>query len=212
MTGQSTNDEAANDAGAGRAGVTQDGSTHAAGPDSAELRALYAAIPERNTGDVILRTTQQHHVALSTMADTKANIIITVSSIVLTLSLGRMGEPALRASVLTLTGFTLAALLLAILAVLPKYRPLRLKRGQALPPHFNLLFFGHFAELDQERFLREIAERMKADGSVYRAMASDVYSLGSYLSHHKYRYLRLSYICFLTGFIASVVIEAVHLL
>jgi len=47
---------------------------------------------------------------------------------------------------------------------------------------------------------------------VYRAMASDVYSLGSYLSHHKYRYLRLSYICFLTGFIASVVIEAVHLL
>jgi len=146
------------------------------------------------------------------MADTKANIIITVSSIVLTLSLGRMGEPALRTSVITLTGFTLAALLLAILAVLPKYRPLRLKPGQPLPPHFNLLFFGHFAELSQERYLRELSERLKVDGSVYRTMASDIYSLGSYLSHHKYRYLRLSYICFLTGFIASVVIEAVHLL
>ncbi len=213
MTGQSTNDNAADGADSIRAqSLTHDGSLHALAPDSVELRAIYAAIPERNTSDAILRTTQQHHVALSTMADTKANIIITVSSIVLTLSLGRMGEPALRASVLTLTGFTLAALLLAILAVLPKYRPLRLKRGQALPPHFNLLFFGHFAELDQERFLREIAERLKVDGSVYRAMASDIYSLGSYLSHHKYRYLRLSYICFLTGFIASVVIEAMHLL
>ena len=209
MIGQSTNDDA-NDLIS--TDPTNFGSVRSASPDSPELRALYAAIPERNTGDVILRTTQQHHVALSSMADTKANIIITVSSIVLTLSIGRMGEPTLRASVLTLTGFTLAALLLAILAVLPKYRPLRLKDGQPLPPHFNLLFFGHFAELDQQRFLREIAERMKADGSVYRTMAIDIHSLGSYLSHHKYRYLRLSYICFLTGFIASVVIEAVHLL
>ncbi len=180
--------------------------------DTPEIRALFAAIPERNTGDVILRTTQQHHVTLSAMADTKASIIITVSSIVLTLSLGKMGAPALRASVITLTVFTLVALLLAILAVLPKYRPLRLKHGEPLPPHFNLLFFGHFAELDQQRFLLEIGQRMKVDGSIYRLMASDVYSLGSYLSHHKYRYLRLSYIAFLTGFIASVVIEAWQLL
>ncbi len=207
MTGQSTNDDVAGDVAA-----VHDPSVPGASPDGAELRALYAALPERNTADVILRTTQQHHVALSTMADTKANIIITVSSIVLTLSLGKMGEPALRTSVLTLTGFTLAALLLAILAVLPKYRPLRLKPGQPLPPQFNLLFFGHFSELDQQRYLREMAERLKADGSVYRTMASDIYSLGSYLSHHKYRYLRLSYICFLTGFVASVLIEAVHLL
>jgi hypothetical protein len=60
--------------------------------------------------------------------------------------------------------------------------------------------------------MHEMAERLKVDGSVYRTMASDIYSLGYYLSHHKYRYLRLSYICFLTGFIASVVIEAIHLL
>ena len=207
MTGQPTNSDAANDAGS-----AGDGPIPATSADTPELRAIYAAIPERNTGDVILRTTQQHHVALSSMADTKANIIITVSSIVLTLSLGRMGEPALRTSVLTLTGFTLTALLLAILAVLPKYRPLRLKPGQPLPSQFNLLFFGHFSELDRERYMHEMAERLKVDGSVYRTMASDIYSLGFYLSHHKYRYLRLSYICFLTGFIVSVVIEAIHLL
>jgi hypothetical protein len=207
MTGQPTNSDATDDASS-----VDDGPIPATSADTPELRAIYAAIPERNTSDVILRTAQQHHVALSTMADTKANIIITVSSIVLTLSLGRMGEPVLRASVLTLTGFTLTALLLAILAVLPKYRPLRLKPGQPLPPQFNLLFFGHFSELDKQRFMQEMAERLKADGSVYRTMASDIYSLGYYLAHHKYRYLRLSYICFLTGFIASVVIEAIHLL
>jgi Family of unknown function (DUF5706) len=171
-------------------------------PNSPEITALYAQIPERNTGDVILRTTQQHHVSLSTMADTKANIIITVSSIVLTLSMGKLDQPELRVSVLTLTVFTLLALLLAILAVLPKYRPLRLTTVE-LPSNFNLLFFGHFAELPREKYLAEIARTMKPDGSIYAAMANDIYSLGSYLAHHKYRYLRGSYLCFLTGFLLA---------
>ena len=48
------------------------------------------------TVDNLMRTAQQHHVALSSMADTKANIIITVSSNVLTLSLGRVNDPELR--------------------------------------------------------------------------------------------------------------------
>jgi hypothetical protein len=173
---------------------------------------FFANVPERNTGDQILRTTQQHHVTLSAMADNKASIIITVSSIVLTLSLGKLDQPELRLSVLTLTVFTLLALLLAILTVLPKYRPLHLKPDAPLPPHFNLLFFGHFSELSRERFLAEMAQSMRADGSVYLTMAKDIYSLGSYLAHHKYRYLRFSYLSFLTGFIAASVEQLWRLL
>jgi hypothetical protein len=116
--------------------------------------------------------------------------------------MGKLDQPELRISVLTLTVFTLLALLLAILAVLPKYRPLRLTTTE-LPPGFNLLFFGHFAELSRERFLTEIAQKMMPNGMIYETMAKDVYSLGSYLAHHKYRYLRFSYLSFLTGFIAA---------
>ncbi|MFC5487638.1 Pycsar system effector family protein [Dokdonella soli] len=162
----------------------------------------FARVPERNTGDAMLRTAQQHHVALSSMADTKANIIITVSSIVLTLSLGRLADPELRVSVITLATFTLIALLLAILAVLPKHRPLKLD-GEVLPHDFNLLFFGHFAEMSRERFLEEIARAMKPDGSVYRTMANDLYSIGWYLARRKYRYLRYSYLFFLMGFVLA---------
>ena len=173
--------------------------------------AAFARIPERNTGDNLLRTAQQHHVALSGMADTKANIIITVSSIVLTLSLGRMNDPDLRVSVLILAGFTLVALLLAILAVLPKYRPLKLRNGD-IPPGFNLLFFGHFAELPRERFLTEMAHALQPDGSPYATWANDVYSLGVYLAHHKYRYLRYSYLFFLAGFVLASAEQAWRLL
>jgi hypothetical protein len=167
----------------------------------------FARIPERNTGDVILRTAQQHHVALSSMADTKANIIITVSSIVLTLSLGRIGDAELRPAVQTLAVFTLVSLFFAILAVLPKHRAFRVERD-SLPDGFNLLFFGHFAELPRERFLREIAAAMKADGSVYETMANDLYSIGWYLAHRKYRYLRYSYLFFLAGFVLACAAQA----
>ena len=162
----------------------------------------FSRIPERNTGDAMLRTAQQHHVALSSMADTKANIIITVSSIVLTLSLGRIGDPALRPAVQTLAVFTLISLFFAILAVLPKHRSLDVG-ASGFPPGFNLLFFGHFAELPRERFLREVADAMKPDGSVYETMANDLYSIGWYLAHRKYRYLRYSYLFFLAGFVLA---------
>lgn len=171
-----------------------------------ETGSVFKPVPERNTADVILRTAQQHHVQLSAMADVKANIIITVSSIVLTLSFGNIDDKDLRISAITLIVFTLAALLLAILAVLPKYRPLRLAPDAPLPPQFNLLFFGHFAELPRDRFLAEVSSRM-GTGLIYEAMARDLYSLGYYLAHFKYRYLRWSYLFFLAGFVLATLLQ-----
>lgn len=162
----------------------------------------FGDVPERNTGDALLRTAQQHHVQLSALADLKANIIITVSSVVLTVMLGRINDPELKASAIILLCFTSVALILSILAVLPKYRPLRLG-NKPRPAHFNLLFFGHFAELPRERFLQEIALSMRDDGSVYDTMAKDLYSLGVYLAHYKYPYLRAAYLFFLTGFVLA---------
>jgi len=167
-----------------------------------EARPGLTGVPERNTADVILRTAQQHHVQLSAMADVKANIIITVSSIVLTLTLARINDPSFRTSAITLTVFTLLALLVAILAVLPKYRPLKLKDGEPLPANFNLLFFGHFAELPRDRFLTEISRNMQPN-AIYETMAKDLYSLGYYLAHYKYRYLRVAYLFFLSGFVLA---------
>ena len=162
----------------------------------------FSEIPERNTGDNVLRTAQQHHVQMSMMADTKANIIITVSSIVLTMALGRSRDELHGPSALVLAVFTMLALILAILAVLPKFKALKV-RDQTLPAEFNILFFGHFAQIPRERFLDEVAGRMKADGSAYQLMANDLYSLGHYLAHYKYPYLRWAYIFLLSGFVVA---------
>ncbi len=176
---------------------------HPAGP--------FQGIPERNTADNMLRTAQQHHVQLSALADTKANIIITVSSIVMSLALGRLNDPKLMASAATLLLFTLLALILAVLAVLPKFRQFKLPDGP-LPPNFNLLFFGNFSGLSQDRFEREIANQLANDGRVYRAVTRDIYALGTYLAIYKYPYLRWSYLFFLSGFFAAALVQGAVML
>ena len=171
----------------------------------------FSEIPERNTGDNVLRTAQQHHVQMSMMADTKANIIITVSSIVLTMALGRSRDELHGPSALVLAVFTMLALILAILAVLPKFKAIKVP-GQSLPSEFNILFFGHFAQIPRERFLDEVALRMKSDGSAYQLMANDLYSLRYNLAHYKYPYLRWAYIFLLSGFVVAGLTEMVMVL
>ncbi|MCB1606839.1 MAG: hypothetical protein KDI71_07675 [Xanthomonadales bacterium] len=174
-------------------------------------RHLFEGILGRNTADYSIQSAQRHHVQLSLMADRKANIIITVSSIVLSLTLGRLNDPELRWSLGTLGFFTLIALVLAILAVLPKYRPMRLKDIYDLPDYFNIMFFAHFSELPKDRFFELWGDALRTDRAVYENLANDLYSLGVYLARHKYPYLRLSYLFFLTGFVAACVIQVITL-
>lgn len=187
---------------------------HAAGEYSPNShiggRHYFEGIVGRNVSDYLMQTAQRHHMQLSQMADNKASMLITVSSLVLTISMSRVGDPNYRYSLLFLIFFTLAALLTAILAVLPKYRPLVLQDPNQLPSFFNPIFFGHFAELPREKFFEIIGETLRHDAAIYEMLANDLYSIGSYLSKHKYRYLRFAYLFFLTGFIGATAIQIGH--
>lgn len=180
------------------------------GPSHIGMREPFEGILGRNTADYSIMAAQRHHVQLSNMADAKANLIITVSSIVLTVTLGRINDPELRTSMLTLAGFTMIALLLAILAVLPKYRPLRIEPGAQLPNSFNIMFFGHFSEIPRERFCALWADALRTDAAVYENLANDLYSIGIYLARHKFRYLRFSYVFFLAGFVIAALEQFLH--
>lgn len=172
----------------------------------------FSRVKGRNAADVFLRTAQQHHVQVSVMADVKANIIITASSIVLTLALNRYDDPGYRKSVMILVPFITLALLFAIVAVLPKHRPLHWPAGTPKPSGFNLLFFGHFAGLPKERFLGEMEKVMESDAALYRTACEDIYGIGAYLSQYKYRYLRWSYFFFLAGFLLAAAFAAARVL
>lgn len=159
----------------------------------------FKEIRTRPTVDLMLRTVQQHHMALSSMADTKASILITVSSIVLTIALSRAGDPQLRAALLTLAFACLVSLILAIVAVLPAF-------GKT-PGRRNFLFFGHFSEMTEDEYMFAIEQITATDEGIYEAITRDIYSLGTYLFRKKYRFIRYAYIALLTGFILATVVE-----
>ncbi len=142
----------------------------------------------------LLRTAQQHHVHLSSMADNKANIMIGVSALIFSMLIGYIQKEGLGLPTGILAVSTLMAATTAIMAVLPS------SKGQAPGnPGFNPLFFGCFSQLTPEEFCREMEKVLRDDPSVYTALAMDMYGIGHVLYRKKYRYLAFSYRIFLGG-------------
>src|SRR5438067_8675252 len=164
----------------------------------------FETVKARSSVDNLLRTVQQHHVQLSLMADMKANILITISSIMLTIALARANDAQLRPALLTLAAACLISLVLAIIAILPTFA-----RGRSHQVTRNLLFFGHFASMTEEEYSREMEEMLASDQRLYEVAVRDIHSLGVYLYRKKYRFLRFAYVALLFGFILATIVEAV---
>lgn len=94
--------------------------------------------------------------------------------------------------------FTLGALVLAVLAILPRFD--KMDVSGPLPKRFNLLFFGHFAMLSEDRYLKEMRDVIREDERICEAQIRDLYQVGSYLHLRKFRYLRASYLVLIAGF------------
>ncbi len=147
--------------------------------------------------DQMMRQTRAHHVSLSAMADQKANMLLTISAIVIPLTVGYLQEEAFRWPAIVLIGFNMLTVLLATYTIMPKIRPKRLANPTGRL--FNPLFFGDFEALSYDEYLESMERVMHDPASAYEAQIREVYVMGQYLSKHKYRYLRLSYLSFLCG-------------
>lgn len=158
--------------------------------------------------DHLLRQTRSHHAQLSAMADVKANMLLTMSSVVITLATPHLFKPDFKWPVLVLITFCLATVGLAAYAVMPKLPLSRKTRPHpdVKSPTFNLLFFGDFTRLDYAEFETAMEEMMNDPSRAYEAQVREVYTLGVFLATRKYRYVRLAYLSFITGLFASFVV------
>jgi hypothetical protein len=155
--------------------------------------------------DQMLRQTRAHLVQLSTMADTKANMLLTMSSLVITISLPHLLTPKFPWPLVVLVVFCLLTIALAAYAVMPKL-PLAARSSASFDigsPTFNLLFFGDFTRLSFTEFEAAMEENMNDPDRTYFIQVREVYTLGVFLAKKKYRYLRLAYISFISGLFVS---------
>ena len=145
----------------------------------------------------LLRTMQQHHVSLSAMADTKANILIGVNSVIFALVMRE--SAAMTPPLLVLAACSATAAILCMIAVVPSIGP-RLQRHE-MPP--NLLFFGSFTNMSEAEFQARIDAVTTNDVEIRHAMIRDVYQLGQVLRRGKYRYIAWGYRTFAIGIAAT---------
>lgn len=143
----------------------------------------------------VIRTAQQIHVALSQMADQKANMLLAATFVIFTIAIGQAGEMAEPLPLLILGGGAFLSAIFAVLAVLPA----RSGKGASI----NLLFFGSFSELGEEEYLDRVVATVTDEEQAFRLMLRDLYQNGLVLERKKYRLLGYAYRIFLAGLVAS---------
>lgn len=162
--------------------------------------------PDRGI-ETMFRTTSENHVTLSGMADTKANIMISINTIILSIIVSVLFRkledfPHLLVPTLMLVTTCLVTIVLAILATRPNVAKGKFTKDDILNKKTNLLFFGNFHNMDLKDYEWGMKEMMKDYDYLYGSMIKDIYFLGKVLAR-KYKMLRLSYTVFMFGFVAS---------
>ena len=158
--------------------------------------------------DSMLRLTARNQISLSSIADNKSNILISLNGIIISLGLALLvrkfeERPEFIIPTLLFLIFSLATIVLAILSTRPDISSGKSGKNKVRPKKVNLLFFGNFYKMDIEEYESEVEELFNDDPYLYSAMIRDQYYLGKVLAR-KYRLLRLTYGVFMIGLIVSV--------
>ena len=182
-----------------------------------EIRKLEARIEKLNEKltqkpsrgiETMFRTTSRNHLDLSSMADSKANIMISVNtiviSVVVTFAAGRISEyPYLLWPIIILVSVCLVTIVLSILATRPKVNKGTFTREDIINKRANLLFFGNFHRMDLEDFQWGMNRMMNDAEYLYNSLSRDLFFLGKVLGR-KYMMLRIAFTTFMIGFVISV--------
>lgn len=153
--------------------------------------------------DHMLRQTRLHLISFSQMADTKANILLSISSVLLSISLTRVSDPRFTGALIILVGFLLITIFLALLTVIPRVTGFGQKKHSVDDPTYSPLYFGNYFDIPYEEYAKNMEEVMNDSDRTYEIMVKEIYYSGIYLVNNKYRYVRLGYMFFFVGLIVS---------
>jgi len=166
--------------------------------------------------EALLRVTLRNHMDLSDMADRKAGLLITISTLVMSVigsSLFTKLDKNLTwiAPTMILVASCLAVMILAIVSTRPKVSKGKFTNKQVQNKAVNLLFFGNFFEMSLRDFQWATDEMLHDREYMFDAITQDIHALGKVVAR-KYKYLHLAYNVFMYGLVTSVVAFGVSFL
>ncbi|WP_417940078.1 Pycsar system effector family protein [Flavobacterium sp. RS13.1] len=161
--------------------------------------------------DTLFRVTLGNHTRLSGIADSKANILLSVNAIIISIALSsiipKLDSP--KNAHLVIPTFimlisSVITIIFAILSTRPKVTSGIFSRDDVEAKKVNLMFFGNFYKMPLHEYDWAMNEMMKDRDYLYSTMIKDLYYLGLVLQR-KYNLLRIAYNFFMTGIIITVI-------
>ncbi|MDQ6755361.1 MAG: DUF5706 domain-containing protein, partial [Bacteroidota bacterium] len=182
-------------------------------PDNPALESL-ADIEKDKSGlmskgiQTMLRLTSENHLKLSDMADHKANILISVNAIIISVILSVLLRKLSDAPYLTIPSIiflivAVTTIVISILATRPKISGGTFSDKDIQDKKVNLLFFGNFYHATFDQYNIAMRTMMRDTDYLYGSLIKDIYYLGAVLGR-KYKLIRLAYNIFMVGIIISV--------
>jgi predicted metal-dependent HD superfamily phosphohydrolase len=182
--------------------------------EALDIKKNKSAVPERGV-ETMFRVALKNHMTLSNIADTKANILLSVNAIIISLALStllpKLDNPSNHYLILPSVVFiicTVASIILSILATRPNVTEGKFTKEDVANKKVNLLFFGNFHQMKLDDFEWGITEMMQDRDYLYSSLTKDLYFLGLVLNR-KYKILRITYTVFMIGIIVSVLAFAI---
>lgn len=168
--------------------------------------------------ETMYRISMNSHVQFNKIADNKANILISVNAIVVSILLSTFLPEFLSGNYLTLripfAIFILTCTVtvaIAIVATLPKHTKDYINLDQMENKAGEYLFFGNFTKMNMTDYVAGMRKFQRDDTLSYDALSQNFYILGQALAK-KYRLLYAAYQFFLIGFVISIIAFAIAML
>lgn len=161
----------------------------------------------------LFRTTIKNHYTLREMVDRKANIMITVNSIILSVVISGLASREFEHNlyyvpIITLTICAAISIFFAILSTRPNKTQGQFTEEEIRTKNGNLLYFGNFHDMTARDFEWGMLQMLNDSDYLYGSMIRDLYYLGSVIQK-KFSHIRASLNIFLGGMISSLVLYVI---
>lgn len=160
--------------------------------------------------ETLYRSVYAYHISLTSIADNKANMMISINTIIISIVITLFGTGFTFASqsqfssvrfVFPMAFLLLTSLLAVVFAILSARPNVTTKEKYELSKKdSSILFFGNFAQLELREFVAKIKALKEQKEELYDSMTVDIFYLGSVLVR-KYNYLSWSYNIFMFGMV-----------
>lgn len=169
-------------------------------------------IGDSRTAQNQFKTALRNHMDLSSIADNKANIMLSINALILTISLPfiaeKIHEPFMLIPSFCLIVVCVLSIVFATLSTRPVKMHGKVEEVDIKNNRSNLFFFGNFFKMSYSEYASGIKTVLAENELLESSITRDLYFLGKTLGR-KYSYLRTCYSIFMYGMILTAVAFAI---